>query len=259
MSQFERHFGYAIDKERPDELDANGLDPEQVLRTTRAAHPNFNPYADPWNQLMNQRSIGSCQGCSLAHLTQIMVAQQVGRHAMFSGMQAYIMSQRVDGIRGDSGSTLSGGQKVAKTEGICMEKHWPYPSRYSANIPNGYDEFPRVRIPASKRITDVDLAWDLLSAGAALHIGATWGRCMEQQVCDRYYGPVAGGHATFLYGLVEGSDNAIHHNSWGPNFGTNGRNQYTKTFFKELMRQRWTVVIAYQPTDLEVDERILDD
>lgn len=256
---FTRTFGYAIEDERGDEIDANGQDPDHVLLSCRAAYPQFNAYANPFSRLTNQRAIGSCQGVSLGHITQIECVQQFSQHVRFSGMQAYVESQNIDGIRGDRGSTLAAGQKVAATIGIVREKDWPYPDRYSTQPPPGYEQAPRVFINSSKRVKDADLIWDLLAASSAIHMGVSWGRCFEANICTQWRRPVSGGHAVLLYGLVEGSDNAWLHNSWGPGFGVNGRVQVTKEFIKQTIRNdRYATFVAYDPTGIELSGDVFE-
>lgn len=263
MAKFKRVFGYAIADERTEELNANGVEPELVLMAARGAYPEFTPYAVPFSRLMNQKSIGSCQGASLSHICQLMVYQQIDFQCQFSAMQAYIESQKIDGIRGDRGSTLAGGQRLAGDEGICLERDWPYPNpvRYNSREPQGYDDAPRVIMTASKVINDADLAWDLLKAGAALHIGSNWGSSQEKEICTDYRGG-SGGHARFIYGMKEDprypDGLAWHQNSWGPGWCDNGRNLYAKSMLASEMGHRYTVVIAYQPTDLQIDPQIIE-
>jgi hypothetical protein len=254
MSEVERSFGYLAESERPEEIDEYGLSPEIVLTSMRAEYPTFNAYAPPFLNLQYQGMQGACQGHALAHAFQLALVQKYGYQAIFSRGGAYYLSQRFDGIRGDKGSTLAGGQKVADS-GLCLESEWPYPSRYDSRQPSTANGKLNFRMPGSKRIKDADLAWELLQAGAAIQTGVAWTNAFEREVSDRYTGAVsAGGHSTLLYGLDEATGNAIHHNSWR-NWMGDGRSQWTKSFFAQILkRDRWAVFVAYDSTNLQIPD-----
>jgi len=133
-----RHFGYLHGDEDYDFL-SEQLDPVGILERAKASYPEFNPYANPWLNWQDQGNQGSCQGHSLSHAFQVCLVQEYALQAVFSRAAAYYISQEFDGIKGDRGSTLSGGQKAAAS-GICLEKEWPYPSRYNPNKPASANE-----------------------------------------------------------------------------------------------------------------------
>lgn len=253
-----RHFGYAFENERKEEIDEQGLDAELVLKSMRAAYPSFNPYAAPFNELKWQGQQGACQGHALAQAAQVMCVQAYSSQQLFSRGGCYYESQRHDGIsNGDKGSTLAGGQKVAR-DGIVLEKDWPYPSRYNPARPSNFESLPRIYLNSSKTVTDADLMWDLLEAGAFIQTGVSWTNAFEKPIADRYSSAGGGGgHSTGLYGIDEATGNAIHHNSWN-NWMGDGRSQWTREFVKGILRNdRWAVFIAYQSTDIKVDDGIV--
>lgn len=253
----QRHFGYLYGQDDTDYIDNNGVEPELVLSLARAAYPNFNPYADPWLNLQYQGNQGACQGHALAHCFSVALTQRYSIQADFSRGGAYYLSQKFDGISGDRGSTLAGGQKVAES-GLCLEKEWPYPSRYNPRQPESANGKLNVTMPGSKRVKDPDLAWELLAAGCCIQTGQAWTRAFEKEVCDSYSGGSGGGHSTVLYGLHEETGNAWHHNSWR-NWMGDGRNQWTKNFFASILKNdRWAVFVAYDSTNLVIPENFAD-
>jgi hypothetical protein len=251
MSEYK--FGYNHGCDDYDFLDSQ-IDPELVLKRARAAYPAFNPYAPPFTNLQYQGSQGACQGHALAHAFQVSCVQATGMQILFSRACGYYMAQYYDGIKGDRGSTLAGGQKVAEN-GICLENEWPYPSRYNNSMPSTADGNLNITMKGSRRITDADLAWDLLRSGSVIQTGIAWNSTCDKPVCDSYRSG-GGGHSTILYGLDENTDNAIHHNSWKGWLG-DSRNQWTKGFFSDILRKdRYAVFIAYDSTILELPENI---
>ena len=133
-------LGYAIDDEHLDEL-ANGDDPLELMSRFRDAVPTFNEQIKPDQiiAVVNQGSVGSCQGNALATVFQICYFLATGRFEVFSRAAGYYLAQRKDGIRGDRGSTLSGGRWVATEHGMCLDAKWPYVSKYDPKEPAGID------------------------------------------------------------------------------------------------------------------------
>jgi len=108
-------LGYAFQKEDRATLETNGAEPSEALRLFQASFPTFDVTADPLGavDILDQKNQGACQGHALAMVFSICFFLATGRREAFSRAAGYYLSQRKDGIRGDSGSTLSGGQWVA--------------------------------------------------------------------------------------------------------------------------------------------------
>lgn len=250
-------FGYNIEAERKEEIIERGTDPTLVLMAMRAAFPQHNPYAAPWLRLNWQGQQGACQGHALAHMAQVICNQAYSVQRTFSRACGYYEAQRHDRITGDKGSTLSGGRKVASEDGLCLEQDWPYPDRYNPTRPQGFDQLPRIVIPSSKPIEDAELIYDLLEAGAAIQTGVNWNASFDVPVSDRHSTASGGGHSTLLYGLNQSNGNIVHHNSWS-GWQQNGRNEWTLNFLKQILaRDRWAVFVAYQATEVRVDDGII--
>ena len=250
-------FGYILGNESEEILES-GVSPEAVLTSLKASAKDFNPYARPWTTIEHQENQGSCAGHALAHAFHVCMVQKYGIQVRFSRGGAYYMAQAASGIEGDRGSTLSGCQAVANA-GLCLESEWPYPEKYDNTRPEGIFDLMDFTLAGSSRVKDADLAWEILRNGGCIQTGVDWGDCFEKRVSDKYGGFMMGGHSTLLFGLDPKTDNAIHHNSWGNGWMNNGRSQWTKNFFSQILKKdRWCVFVAYDPADLAVPANFVD-
>jgi C1A family cysteine protease len=253
----EKFSGYLIEEEDHDWL-SQREDPEIMLRAARAAYPSFNPYVEPYVPVENQKSMSSCVGQSLAVMFQIAMVQQYGLQAKFSRMCSYIMSQKASQISGDRGATLSGAQKAAE-QGICLERYWPYPSRYSSSIPSTAQGEMVFKLKGSRQIRDADLVEDLLMSGCPCHVGLSWNSTCENSVCNSYRSG-GGGHAVSLCHVSEKTGHFVLQNSWGTSFGDMGRVLWTKNFISEVMKKdRYSTFFAYDAAGFEAPQEKLQE
>ena len=89
----------------------------------------------------NQGSVGSCQGHALSSCVELCYYIATGDLTrQLSRQYAYVETQRIDGISGDRGSTISGGIKLATTKGIPEESLWKYSGRYENRRPANWSE-----------------------------------------------------------------------------------------------------------------------
>lgn len=257
----QRQYGWIRELEDENIINETGTDPSEMILAMASTDdpPTYDIHAEPWADLFWQGSQGACQGHALAHMAQIVFAQNTGNRRHFSRAQCYYESQRHDGIRGDRGSTLTGGMKVATEDGIVLEDDWKYPSRYNNARPSNYNELPRVKFKHSKRMKDADEIWSFLLAGGVVQTGLTWNGSCERDYADSYSFNGAGGHSTILYGFESGSDDkwCIHHNSW-KNWGIDrsGRSCWSKNFIAGVCKERWSVFIGYTVGEMEADGEI---
>lgn len=237
-------LGYAIELERKDELEERGLDVELMLRAAEDNVPKFNNNVDPNTlfNILNQGNQGSCQGHSLAMIFTICYYLATGRIKYFSRAAAYYLSQRKDGIRGDRGSTLSGGRWVATEHGLCAEEDWPYPSRYNPREPAGL-EYP-FKLVASKPIRDIDHAVAWLEMGLPIQDGIIWDNSVSREVSDYYVGRGGGGHSTVLWS-IDDAGNYVRINSWGEQWRGDGCSSNTRDSLKAQLLHRYSSHIAY--------------
>lgn len=84
-----------------------------------------------WLQIENQRNQGSCQGHAQSTACEVSVYHSTnGQLIQFSRQFCYLATQRIDGISGDNGSTMSGGAESASKYGLPLESEYPYLGGY---------------------------------------------------------------------------------------------------------------------------------
>jgi C1A family cysteine protease len=155
-----------------------------------------------WLVTEDQLQIGSCQGVMLSSVAEMAIKAATGQIIQLSRMWAYLQSQKVDGIRGDNGSTLSGGSEAGQTVGLCLESLFPYPGRYSTAIPAecAADAATR-KLRMSQNLPDYEAVMKWLRHGVGgVGIGIGWNRYCEPDVngCVLKYVSGGGGHAIAL-------------------------------------------------------------
>ena len=219
-----KSLGYAIELENKDSLLLNGVAPELLLSQFKDNFPAFNAFSNPTDiiDIADQGNVGSCQGQSLAKCFQICYFLATGNIIEFSAMAGYILAQQYDGIRGDRGSTLSGGQKVATEHGMCRERAWPYTGEYDRR--GKAKEFP-FRLKSAQPTNDPAQIRSALALGLPIQTGVAWTRELEQEIVTGYTGKSSlGGHSTTLWC-------GKNINSWGKHvrYLRAGRNEYASS------------------------------
>jgi len=245
-------LGYAVQYEDRSSLEANGLAPSEALAMFQASFPKFDTTADPLGaiDILNQGNQGSCQGHALAMVFSICFFLATGRREAFSRAAGYYLSQRKDGIRGDQGSTLSGGQWVATQNGICLEKEWPYPSRYDPSEPSGINY--RFKLKTTRPMRTVKEVTDWIDSGLPVQIGLAWNDSCSHEVVDRWV-PGGGGHSTCFWQRAK-SGNVRNINSWGKSWSTDGIHEWTEGSISRALSHQWTVMIGYSPDEMSFPE-----
>ena len=238
-------MGYAIELEKHDLLMAEGMQVKPMLQAARENKPEFNATVDPMTLFdpLNQGSQGACQGHSLALIFTICYFLETGRIVHFSRAAAYYLSQRFDGIRGDRGSTLSGGMKVATQHGLCLETAWPYPSRYNPAEPSGI-KYP-FKLVSSQPTSDPAEIMEALDLGLCVQDGIIWDSSVSRTVSTNYVGAGGGGHSTTLWTKYD-NGNYRRINSWGMWDG-DGCNENTQRSLEQQVRHRYSTHVIYAP------------
>lgn len=229
------------------------LDPRQVIRVE------------------NQGNQGACQGhsistcCEWAH-----IIQTNDTTLQLSRAMGYYETQRIDGIRGDSGSTISGGVKLSTGTGICEESLWPYPSGGYSNRRPG--DWARITANAAKykigntvRLSTYDGVRTYLGSGqGGISIGIGWGNGMSRAVVESYSSG-GGGHAISLLACSDRKDSSGRPyiwmcNSWGGQFCNGGWSEWSPRAVEQMFRSRNTVAIGVsdmpniQPREITLDD-----
>lgn len=241
--------GWLRDKEDFERLRALPKCPTEFLLSAMGDVPKaVDPR--PWLQMENQGNMSSCQGHALSTCVELAYFYESGKPIQFSRMFAYIMSQRKDGIRGDNGSTIAGGEKTARNDGLPLETTMPYTGKYSTSIPQAaIDEAKHYKINTSVHCQSYrDILTFLQSGCGGIDIGIDW-TCQDAAVQESYRGGRGGGHALGLVGYTERLDRAkdpyiIMANSWGTKWGANGFTELSPLCVSQMLESSHTVAIG---------------
>ena len=253
MSLEQGKLGYAFNSERLDELNEKGADPVVLLQKFKEDFPKLNTTADPTDILimLNQGMQGSCQGHALATIFSICFWLTTGRVFAFSRACGYYMAQMYDGLRGDVGSTLNGGRRVATEHGMCLEEDWPYPERYHPTKPARI-KF-EYKLQSTKPMSSVDDIVNWLNEGLPVQTGVIWDNSCNNEVVDRYDGsnPRTGGHSTvfWLYNATT-RKNVRNINSWGEDWNGDGVHDWTIESIERAVDNPNNVFVGYAPDNM---------
>ena len=202
-------------------------------------------------KIENQGSVGSCQGHALSSCVELCYYIATGDLTrQLSRAFGYYETQRIDGINGDRGSTISGGIKLATTLGIPREDLWKYSGRYENRRPANWNEIVEDaklhQIGQSYRMETYDGVRTFLGSGqGGISIGISWGGEVDRPVVNSFSGAGGGGHAIALLGLSERLDQSGRPyvwmlNSWGANWGNKGWSEWAPSAVEQMLRHRYT-------------------
>jgi len=216
---------------------------------------------DPSNiePIENQGNQGSCQGHMLSTEVEVLHMIAGGPQVQLSRACAYYRSQAIDGIRGDQGSTLSAGCKVAEEEGLPIESVWPYPNSYNPSPPSEYENSVRYKSGGHAPCEGFDDALTHLWEGqGTIGFGILWDGSIDEQVSRNgglvtQYRPASrsGGHAIAGLGFREDRPDGtkfpepviVVFNSWKITWGDKGKFYVTKSVLEDMIRNQMNVVI----------------
>ena len=161
-------------------------------------------------------------------------------------MFSYLTGQKVDGLLGvDRGSTISGGIEAAKKYGICLERTFPYPSRYATSIPTAAtSEALNWRLRSHAVCQGYTDCWRFLSAQlGGITIGIEWNESWQQPVIDSIE-EGGGGHAMLLAGwsarkVVSGRNYLWLLNSHGVQYAQRGWAEVAPSVIDRLPRMKF--------------------
>jgi len=210
------------------------LDPRQLIRVE------------------NQANMGSCAGHSLSsNLEWIYCLATRGQIVQLSRMAGYILAQNENGIRTDSGSTISAGVKVALRDGLPEERLWPYPASYTRQMPNNdwQQNAKQYVIQKAVKITSFEQWQTWLGSGqGGIHTGISWGSSMNKAVVETFNAG-GGGHSIAALCLSDRKNAAGEHyswiaNSWSESFGTKGWQEWSPTAIRQMLQHQFTVFVG---------------
>ena len=242
--------GWRIDQEDFQNLDQNFNFENEVLLMMGDYEANDFDARDIL-KVEIQRSQGACQGHSISSCVEMASCIAIGEKSLeLSRAMGYYETQRLDGIRGDRGSTISGGVKLATGTGICKEELWSYPSKYNPKRPSNWqgilESAERFRAFKSVRIRSWDGLVTFLEAGlGSVSIGIRWNSSVNREHVTSYSGGGGGGHAVTLPQMSKKRPGEVDMmNSWGDKWGDGGWATWTQKAFEQMLKDRFTVAIG---------------
>lgn len=244
--------GWLIDKENRNELRATaGVMPQMAYSAPEEIDPRKWGHAPP---IENQGQQGACQGHSLSSVVEYCHYVATQDYQQFSRAFAYYVTQKIDGIRGDQGSTIQGGVKCAEEYGLPLEEFCRYPSSYNPNVvtQEAYDKAKAFRIQKHYWLDSYQKVFDFLASGqGAVHTGIVWNNSMTPQngVIENYRPGGGGGHAIPYLGYSkrkdqQGRNYLLLFNSWGTQWGNGGVAEVAPRAIESMLMDRWTVFVG---------------
>lgn len=241
--------GWLRDQEDKDFLDA--LPDESSVLVMRGTYNEIKIDPREVMKIENQGSVGSCQGHALSSCVELCYYIATGDLTrQLSRQYAYVETQRIDGINGDRGSTISGGIKLATSKGIPREELWKYSGKYDNRRPSNWAEIEsdaaQHKIGQSYKMTTYDGVRTFLGSGqGGISIGISWSGEVDRPIVNSFSGAGGGGHAIALLALSERLDTTGKPyvwmlNSWGANWGNKGWAEWAPNAVEQMLRHRYT-------------------
>lgn len=211
----------------------------------------------------NQKNQGACAGHSLSSILEwCWTIATGGEVKQLSRAMGYYEAQRLSNIRGDNGSTISAGVKLAMATGLCEEPLWPYPASYNPARPANYEAVlenaGKHKIKSATPIRTYDEYRTFVGSGrGGVHNGIAWGNGMSRAVVETF-APGGGGHAIAGLCLSERVDSQDRPyiwiiNSWDLSFGSRehpGWQEWSPRAIEQMLSHQWTEMVGL--SDMEV-------
>lgn len=267
----DRVGGYAIEEEQIDELLATSVEPVFADEIPEIMDPRGHELAGRgFLKMENQYSQGSCQGQALTECLEFCFGVEVGKVVQSSRQFAYLVSQMHNNIRGDRGSTLSGGTKCVEHYGICREEIGPYQSRYPGHgwvKQEMYEDAKTYKLGSHTNLRSADEVRAYLGSGMGIvQIGIRWGVRPDSKGLVTRYSSSGGGHSVVFAGYLP--DDAVGakssrgwwglmKNSWGERWGDKGY-AYVDPSAMDAMCRQTVIGRSDMITPIPKVERIVD-
>lgn len=241
------------------------LEDHDWLRATGIVLPSALAFKAPeeidlrgWLKVEDQGQMGSCAGNSLASCEEVLAWIKTGKPIQLSRMFAYLAAQRMSGIRGDQGATITGAIQAAMKMGCCYESTFPYPQQYTSNIPEAAIKEAKPNLVRNHSVLNSYAeCFNWLAAGVgAIQIGIAWTSELANNksgVIETDNGQNYGGHALAVVGFSKRTDSQGRRylwmvNSHGLSWGRSGWAEVAPRLFDKWCREQQSEVIGI--TDL---------
>lgn len=195
----------------------------------------------------NQGDMNSCTGHGGSTGFESLIYQLNGGFIQMSRMYCYLTGQRMSGIRGDNGATITGCVK-GMVNGLCTEDVFPYPSRYSNFIPtSAVQQAKSHTILGHQKLYNYEEMWQWVSTGKGpIIVGFPWYDRVagSKGIIDEssLAGSNPGGHCICIAGYTGesayGAKMLDSINSHGRSSGDNGHFQWTNKALNKMAAMR---------------------
>ena len=205
----------------------------------------------------DQSNMGSCGGHGNTNTAEYVWALAYGSFSadrQFSRLFAYLEAQRFDRLLGhDSGSTISGGLKVAKEVGYLPEVDLPYSTPYPRGASTLVTDSMRAKaspykIRSHTWIASYEELFRYLSSGAgAAFAGTLWNNSFyaNNRVLDGISLNGGGGHAYCFAGYSKRKDTAGRNYIWRKNSHSNDSwTEVSPKVLDQLFRHTHTSIVG---------------
>jgi hypothetical protein len=213
--------GLLLDLDNEKRPDWEPLAKDITACMTFAANAERPKSIDPrkWYPQYNQKR-NDCEGHAAAASSAGAYVVERGEVLLFSPHFAYRTAQEQDGIRGDSGATISGGAKAAMEVGNCPLKACPYPANYSSAITAAMRALAaKYRIKSYGVVKSYDEAFAVILSGLVVNWGLGWDFSGPSSFVLTKFSGRGPGHATALAGYSERVDSKGRNYLWCVNSG----------------------------------------
>jgi intein/homing endonuclease len=208
----------------------------------------------------------NCQGQAITENLEYCYTVATGKVLQFSRMYAYLVSQMYDNIRGDRGSTLSGGTKTVREKGCCVESIAPYPSSYPGHswvTSAMHENASKYKMLSHTNMSSTDQIKQFIGSGIGIvQIGIAWNNSMtpDSKGCIRTFSSGGGGgHSVTFTGYLPDDEVGatsskgwwlLLKNSWGTRWGKGGFAYVDPAACDSMLRHQWTVMIGRSEMDV---------